>query len=247
MALTILVTMAVLYTLINKIIFQVVLVGENLTPPTAEFANQLPFFLKAQFAIIVLFWTTLWAVKFSFLMYYKKLFVGLPGHMQKCWWAVVIFSVLAYLGCWVTQLLSCDPIPTYFNNHCNTSKDIFISNLSLYYAMGVDVICDILSEPIEFSSSTHSLPKPVMALPLRLLWGLKVNSHQKAALAAIFSLGFIVIAFAVVRVVETSATFKHVNPMWLALWSMIEASVGRCFANRARNALITGQYAFSSL
>ena len=70
----------------------------------------------------------------------------------------------------------------------------------------------------------------VMALPLRLLWGLKVNLQQKIALAAIFSLGFIIIAFAVVRVVETGATFKHVNPMWLALWSMIEASVGKHFS-----------------
>ncbi|MCJ1405675.1 hypothetical protein MMC11_008904 [Xylographa trunciseda] len=218
LALAILIAMAVLYTLINDIIFQIVLVGEGLLPPSPEFMSQVPFFLKVQFAIIVLFWTTLWAVKWSFLMYYKKLFIGLPGHMQKCWWAVVIFSVLAYLGCWVTQLLSCTPIPTYFDNQCQTPKDIYNSNLSLYYAMGVDVVCDIL----------------IMALPLRLLWGLKVNSKQKVALAAIFSLGFIVIAFAVVRVVETSATFKHVNPMWLALWSMIEASVSKYIPNRAQ-------------
>ncbi|MCJ1414658.1 hypothetical protein MMC32_000985 [Xylographa parallela] len=201
--------MAVLYTLINDIIFQVVLVGEGLAPLSPNLINQLPFFLKVQFAIIVLFWTTLWAVKWSFLMYYRKLFVGLPGHMQHCWWGVVVFSVLAYLGCWVTQLLSCTPISTYFDDNCQTPRDIYISNLSLYYAMGVDVVCDIL----------------IMALPLRLLWGLKVNLQQKIALAAIFSLGFIIIAFAVVRVVETGATFKHVNPMWLALWSMIEASV----------------------
>ena len=74
-----------------------------------------------------------------------------------------------------------------------------------------------------------------MALPLRLLWGLKVNLQQKVALAAIFSLGFIVIAFAVVRVVETGATFKHVNPMWLALWSMIEASVCEYFMFKLRS------------
>lgn len=66
-----------------------------------------------------------------------------------------------------------------------------------------------------------------MALPLRLLWNLQINAKQKCALAGIFSLGVIIIIFAVVRVVETSATFNHVNPMWLALWSMIEASVGK--------------------
>jgi len=68
-----------------------------------------------------------------------------------------------------------------------------------------------------------------MALPLRLLWNLQITPKQKFALGGIFSLGFIIIIFAVVRVVETSATFNHVNPMWLALWSMIEASVGKWF------------------
>ena len=75
-----------------------------------------------------------------------------------------------------------------------------------------------------------------MALPLRLLWGLQINSRQKLALGAIFSLGIIIIIFAIVRVVEISATFSHVNPLWLALWSMIEASVGEhILSQRAAN------------
>lgn len=65
-----------------------------------------------------------------------------------------------------------------------------------------------------------------MALPLRLLWNLQVNRQQKWALATIFSLGFIIIIFAIVRVIETRASAHHVDPVWLALWSMIEASVG---------------------
>ena len=145
-ALTILIIMGVLYTLINDIIFELVLVDDGVLEPTPEFAVEAAFFLKVQFAIIVLFWTTLWAVKFSFLMYYKKLFIGLPGHMQKCWWAVSIFALLAYLGCWATQLAACEPIPTYFTGQCNSPKDIYVSNLSLYYATSVDIICDIFSK-----------------------------------------------------------------------------------------------------
>ena len=66
----------------------------------------------------------------------------------------------------------------------------------------------------------------VMALPLRLIPSLHVNRKQKLALAAIFSLGGIVIIVTIVRVVEIKATTQHVDPVWLALWSMIEASVG---------------------
>ena len=68
-----------------------------------------------------------------------------------------------------------------------------------------------------------------MALPLHLLLGLLgVNRKQKAGLAALFSLGFFIIAIALVRVFQTRATKTHqADPIWLALWSQIEASVGQ--------------------
>lgn len=68
-----------------------------------------------------------------------------------------------------------------------------------------------------------------MALPLLLLLELfGVNRKQKAGLAAIFCLGFIIIAVALARVFLTRATKEHhVDPIWLALWSQIEASVGK--------------------
>lgn len=146
-ALILLIVMGVLYSLVNDYLFEIHLISVGMQLPTAEFLATGTFFLKCQFAIIVLFWTTLWAVKLSFLMYYKNLFVGLPKHMQMSWWAVVIFSVLAYLGCWATQLASCVPISHYFLlGECETARDIYVSNLSLYYATSVDIICDLLSE-----------------------------------------------------------------------------------------------------
>ena len=68
-----------------------------------------------------------------------------------------------------------------------------------------------------------------MALPLYLLLGLfGVNRKQKAGLATIFSLGFFIIAVALVRVLKTRGTKQHhADPIWLALWSQIEASVGK--------------------
>lgn len=92
----------------------------------------------------------------------------------------------------------------------------------------VDILCDILSTItiITYQSVKTNL-LVVMALPLKVLWNLRVNPRQKFALGVIFSLGFIIIAFALVRVVQTGASAMHVNPIWLAVWSMIEASVGK--------------------
>ncbi|KAL8767038.1 MAG: hypothetical protein Q9209_006332 [Squamulea sp. 1 TL-2023] len=64
-----------------------------------------------------------------------------------------------------------------------------------------------------------------MGLGLRLLWNLQINVKEKLALGAIFSVGLIKITFAIIRVVKIGASATHVNPIWLALWSMIEASV----------------------
>ena len=79
-----------------------------------------------------------------------------------------------------------------------------------------------------------------MALPLHLLLGLiGVNRKQRAGLAALFCLGFFIVAVALVRVFQTRATKRHhVDPIKLALWSQIEASVGK----HARNILSDSPY-----
>lgn len=153
-ALIVLIIMGVLYTLVNDTIFEIILVSTGKLPATPSFFLRMTFFLRIQFAIIVLFWTALWAVKFSFLVYYKKLFIGLPGNMQKAWWAVSAFALCAYIGCWITQLTSCEPMSSYFNAQCTTPRDVYVSNLSLYYATSVDIICDLMSKLVSQSHVT---------------------------------------------------------------------------------------------
>ena len=231
-ALACLIIMAILYTLITDTIFEIVAIIDGRAKPSSGFMERGSFFLRCQFAIILLFWTTLWSVKGAFLMYYKNLFKGLQSYLQKSWWAVTIFTIFTYLGCWATQLASCEPISSYFTlGACETKRDIYASNLSLYYASAVDILCDLLSE---FAPTIEDYQElivltllPVMALPLRLLWGLRVSRMQKVALGGIFGLGAIIMVFAIIRVIYTKATSRHVDPTWLALWSMVEASIGK--------------------
>ena len=68
-------------------------------------------------------------------------------------------------------------------------------------------------------------PRVVMGLGIRLLWNLQITFREKIALGAIFSVGLIKITFAIIRVVKLGPSAAHVNPIWLAQWSMIEASV----------------------
>ncbi|KAL8681678.1 MAG: hypothetical protein Q9186_002195 [Xanthomendoza sp. 1 TL-2023] len=137
-ALIFLLILAVMYRYATPIMFELVDVAEGKETPTRDFLQRSSVFLKLQFVIIVIFWTEVWSVKASFLIFYRHLFAGLPELM---------------LGWWL------------------------------------------------------------------------ISAKEKIALGTIFSVGLIKITFAVIRVVKIGASAKHVNPIWLALWSMIEASV----------------------
>ena len=73
----------------------------------------------------------------------------------------------------------------------------------------------------------------IMALPLRILWNLRITQRQKLGLATIFSLATIVIIFAIVRAIETSSTLTPSalvslnggDPISLTLFSAIESTI----------------------
>jgi len=88
---------------------------------------------------------------------------------------------------------------------------------SIYMATTIDIVSDLL----------------VMALPIRLLIGLRISLKQKIGIGAIFSLGFVIIFFSVFRMVKVIKSIATSNPngnVSLALWSLLEASVGTSFS-----------------
>jgi len=113
-ALAMLISTAGIYTKITPTMFEVDRVTSGAERPSLEFLERATLYLKCQFALIVLFWTSVWAVKFSILMFYKGLFHRLP-RQNRYWWFVFGYVGLSYLACWGTQLASCWPIPTYFS------------------------------------------------------------------------------------------------------------------------------------
>jgi hypothetical protein len=77
------------------------------------------------------------------------------------------------------------------------------------------------------SVCTFLIESSVLVLPIHLLWDVKISVRQKLGLAGIFSLGIIIVVFAVVRVIVTNAVHTHVEPTWLGVWSALESSVGK--------------------
>ena len=158
--------MAGLYCQIIPIMFDLDLAAAGKPPLSPEtmaiFEERANHYLRIQFGIIVLFWTCVWAVKLSILVFYKSLFDRLSRRYLYAWWGVVSFVALTYVGCWALQFEACSPLSSYFKigtasttlpsnsklisiGDCDTSRDVGVSNDSLYYSTAVDIACDLLS------------------------------------------------------------------------------------------------------
>ena len=75
-------------------------------------------FLKFQFAETFIFWTCLWAVKASFLAFFKRLTTNVRFHYA-AWWVIVVITALAYIGCVITYPISCSDFSS-----CKCPSDI---------------------------------------------------------------------------------------------------------------------------
>ncbi|OBT54457.1 hypothetical protein VE04_05068 [Pseudogymnoascus sp. 24MN13] len=165
-------------------------------------------YMRYEFTIIGLFWTVLWLVKASFLAFFYKLFDGLQGY-RRLWWAVVVFAFLSYVGCWIVSINVCHPAKNYFIfGSCNKDIDMKTSIIAVLYSTVVDVLTDIM----------------IMAMPLRLLWKVRISGSEKMGLAAVFSIGVLIIVFAIARAVQIAFTTTS-DSVLLALWGIIESTV----------------------
>lgn len=197
-----------------------------------DLVTQTERYLLFQFPIVILFWTVLWCVKAGFLALYFKLFKQLKAY-RRVWYVLATFTFLAYIGCVLTLGLSCGDVENFFKfAGCATETDIIKSNLSVYYSTAIDVFTDLCSEstlttkaPSHGHYLTHMAPSPVMAMPLRLIYGAKITPKQKIGLACVFGLGFVMIAFAVIRANQILQQKYFVNLTLLIVWSTLAASI----------------------
>jgi hypothetical protein len=73
-----------------------------------------------------------------------------------------------------------------------------------------------------------------MALPMKLTWNLQMARSKKNAILTLFGTGFVCIFFACLRVAQVAinaakpeAAGQPLDPTWLAIWGMVECSIGK--------------------
>ncbi|KAL2817044.1 hypothetical protein BDW59DRAFT_182321 [Aspergillus cavernicola] len=175
----------------------------------AAFMDRASLFLRLQFAVDFLLWTTLWAVKFSLLFFFWRLFDSVRSPMRIFGWTMCAVTASTWVTLVVLQNLACDPIKNFFTlGKCSSERDVYYSNLVFKFTVGADIAGDIL----------------IMLIPYPLLSKLQVSPRKKYILAAIFSLPTIPIIFAVCRLIIANPNDTNVDPIKFQLYSMLENS-----------------------
>lgn len=91
------VTMCALYIALSPYMQRLYDVGNQKIPPYPELAHDTVKMTKMVFAAPCMFWMTLWSVKASLLLLYRKLLVGLSTKYTVIWWGIAgICLVVSY-------------------------------------------------------------------------------------------------------------------------------------------------------
>jgi hypothetical protein len=217
---------AILQTLQTPSLYYLIYASSGEAPAGQALIDQGNVYVRYQFVIILLFFTIIWSVKYSFLALYYRLFKGQSTY-RRIWWFVANFAALAYIGCWIASIWTCHPPSTYFDfgmpfcfldsrsnimlirsGQCAKPIDLEGSVISISYSTAVDVLTDLV----------------IMVLPYKLLIALRVSKAQRFALVGIFSVGGIVIACSLIRLTQIIAHARS-DPVGLAVWGVVESSM----------------------
>ena len=104
-----LVTMIAVVSLYTAFFPQIYLIddvarGKARKPSASEY---LPY-LKLQIAVSVCWWVSVYAVKMSFLLLYRMLFV-VSTALNLIWWSIVAFTIVTFWVCIAGELTTCGP------------------------------------------------------------------------------------------------------------------------------------------
>ncbi|KAL7943910.1 hypothetical protein V8C42DRAFT_327149 [Trichoderma barbatum] len=203
--------MTALYLATIPTLFNLEEIENGRMEPYGSLESDLVMMLHEFFVVQFFFWLTLWMVKWSLMCMFKKLTYGLPLYTN-VWWAVLMFSILTFIGCCISNFTSCSSMHAWFTaGECSTARDARAKEISLWFSLAVDLATDLL----------------IMAVPMRVLWGLQMSLVEKISIGVIFAVGLITMVTAIIRSVtlESSSTSGQVSTTWLIMWAAIEGAI----------------------
>ncbi|MCJ1241299.1 hypothetical protein MMC14_009303 [Varicellaria rhodocarpa] len=187
------------------------LVTGKLSPTPEHLAGERSL-LRAELAEFFLFYTALWCVKLSILVFFRRVFGDrqqIPW-LRTWWWAITGFTIASWAACIGTMPYSCllKPLP-YILARCAVQSGIDYVWINLRLSCATDIVTDVL----------------ILSLPVLGLWNVQISLRKKLALMGIFSLTIVTILFAIIRIAVEPNETASTDMVWLCLWAWVETGV----------------------
>lgn len=138
---------AIIWQCIGDRMYQTIAVTSGqLFPPPATFVPDTESYLRASVAVIALFYSSLWAVKLSFLVFFRRLNENVRGQRIQ-WWCVFGFTLATYFTCIGTIEYNC-LVPSFLEiaRHCSGHSSVRFQRITLIFNCAMDVLTDTMSE-----------------------------------------------------------------------------------------------------
>ena len=168
-----------------------------------------------------LLWTSIFAVKFAYLAFFRRLIDRITP-LINFWRGVVGIAIVSFPICIISIYISCAKWGLEAGKHV----DIRLPSTRLMFELAkclppVYFHRDVLIFDIVLDIGTDLL---IIAIPLRLLWSVRIKPRQKLVIGVFLSLNLFMAITASIRVsgLETRGTFDEV---WPYLWQHIEACI----------------------
>ncbi|KAL9032458.1 MAG: hypothetical protein Q9180_006489, partial [Flavoplaca navasiana] len=210
LALSVVLASTITWQIFTRDMYFVLGVSAGLEMPDEDFSQVAGDYFKATLAVIILFYSALWCIKISFLLFFRRLGNNVRGQ-RRIWCPVFGVTVATYFACIGSIQYQCLVSSfEYLAINCATSAAMSFQQITLKLNCAWDVVTDCL----------------IMLIPFSMLKGVQMRWHRKLALGGILSLVVITMVFAIIRTALVGSDNKtQPDSSWLYLWSVIEASV----------------------
>ncbi|KAH7418055.1 hypothetical protein BKA64DRAFT_716848 [Cadophora sp. MPI-SDFR-AT-0126] len=156
----------------------------------------------------ILTWVAIISVKMSFLFLFKRL-LGRMETMLVYWYFVLIFTLAISAYGFLVYILPC---PYFYDERSFKCNQGTKADLTFKYSMP-QMILDVFSDIL------------ILAIPVRLLWQIRVRLSQKIAISSSLCLTIVIIAVTIIR----ASGIRHgnsIDSVWETYWQVISAEVG---------------------
>ncbi|MCJ1469806.1 hypothetical protein MMC07_008448 [Pseudocyphellaria aurata] len=162
---------------------------------------------KLSDAFIILTFTSIFAVKFSFLFFFRIL-IRRMHKMVVYWWTVVAVTTVAWIVCVLENFVLC-PYEYYEQKSTACGQTSSLSTILGLYALVtiLDIMTDIL----------------IIAIPVQVLWNVRIKRRQKIILGATLCLSIVMVLTAIIRISAFRIGNENIDVIWGNFWQIVES------------------------